>query len=283
MQRLGTALLLVVLAQLAPTAQQHIELIDEAKLPRFEVASVRPGDPKSSTQRVDFPPGRFVQENTTLVNIVSIAFDVPPSNLADPLPDVVTREPFSIEARMPVGSSAADLRLMLRSLLIDRFKLRAHVVSREQDAYALTVASPDRKLGPQMRSSGVDCVARAEAQRRNQPVSPQPEGSKPCGVKVAPGRIDLGGMPVPTLAQMLSRQAGRPVVDRTGLGGPFDVDMQWSPTASGLLTAGDATPALTDGPSIFTAVHEQLGLKLQPSRTSVDYLVIDHIERPDPN
>src|SRR5690348_3253996 len=101
MQRPGVALLFIVLAELALTAQLHIELIDESRLPRFEVVSVRRGDPGGNSPRLDFPPGRFVQENATLLNVVSLAFDVPPSNVAGPLPDVVTREPLSIDARMP--------------------------------------------------------------------------------------------------------------------------------------------------------------------------------------
>lgn len=90
------------------------------------------------------------------------------------------------------------------------------------------------------------------------------------------------GMRLSTLVVMLAGQVGRPVVDQTELTATFDIEMQWSFSTSAGLGHGDTT-AGTDGPSIFTAVQEQLGLKLEPAKTSVDSLVIDHIEHPDPN
>jgi uncharacterized protein (TIGR03435 family) len=281
MRRLGAALLLIALSA-GPVAAQRIELIDDAKLPRFEVASVRRGDPNAPPGRVDFPPGRFVQENVPILNALSLAFDLRNYQMAGSFPELVTREPFTIDARMPAASTAAELRLMLRSLLIDRFKLRVHVESREQDAYALTLARPDGRLGPQLRPSRVDCPARMEAQRRNEPLPPQPEGTKPCAFNFAPGRVDMVGMRLSTLVVMLAGQVGRPVVDQTGLTQTFDIEMQWSFTTSAGLGRGDSTGG-SDGPSIFTAVQEQLGLKLEPAKTSVDHLVIDHIENPEPN
>ena len=281
MPRPVATVLFIVLA-VYPVAAQRIELVDDARLPRFEVVSVRRGDPSAPAGRVDFPPGRFVQDNVPLLNAVSLAFDVRPELLAQPLPDLVTRVPFTIDARMPAASTAAELKLMIRALLIDRFKLRVHVEPREQDAYALTLARRDGSLGPQLRQSRVDCLARMEAQRRNETVTPLPEGSRPCTFNLAAGRIDLTGVPLMTLTVPLARQVGRAVVDKTGLTGTFDVQMQWSfATAGGLSTKDSAV--VGDGPSIFTAVQEQLGLKLEPTKTSVDYLVIDHIELPDAN
>jgi uncharacterized protein (TIGR03435 family) len=280
MSRLAASLLLIVLAA-PPAAAQRIELVEEGMLPRFDVASVRRGDSSAGAGRFDATPGRYLHENMPLLNAISLAFDLPVHQFAGPLP-ALTRELFTIDARMPVASTAAELKLMLRALLIDRFTLRVHVESREQDAYALTLARGDGRLGPQLRPSRVDCPARMEAQRRNEPLPPQPEGSKPCTFNYAPGRIDLGGMPLSALAQLLVGQVGRPVVDRTGLTGTFDVELQWSlATAAALSAASNA--AGSDGPSIFTAVQEQIGLKLEPAKTSVDYLVIDHIEPPGPN
>jgi uncharacterized protein (TIGR03435 family) len=92
----------------------------------------------------------------------------------------------------------------------------------------------------------------------------------------------LGGMPLSALGQLLAGQVGRPVVDRTGLTGTFDVELRWSVATAAALSAGGNT-ASSDAPSIFTAVQEQIGLKLEPAKTSVDYLVIDHIEPPDAN
>jgi uncharacterized protein (TIGR03435 family) len=279
MPRPTAAVLFVVLAA-CPAAAQHIELIEDAKLPRFEVASVRRSDPNAGPGRFDATPGRYLHENMPLLNAISLAFDLRPYQFAG-LPDLA-RELFTIDARMPAATTAAELRLMLRSLLIERFTLRVHVEPREQDALALTLARRDGRLGPQLRQSRVDCPARMEAQRRNEPSPPQPEGSKPCLFNYAPGRIDMNGMPLSSLASLVAGQVGRPVVDRTGLTGTFDVEMRWSfATSAALGGAGDA--AGSDGPSIFTALQEQLGFKLEPTKTSVDYLVIDHIEPPAAN
>jgi uncharacterized protein (TIGR03435 family) len=283
MPRLAAFLVALVLVEGLLDAQHRIALVDEATLPRFEVVSVRPGDPRGGPPRVDFPPGRFVQENAPLMNAISVAFDALPNQFVEPLPDLVTREPFTIDARMPAGTSATNLKLMMRAMLADRFKLKVHVVSAEHDAYALTLASRDGKLGPQLRPASFNCVARMEAVRRNESVTPLPDGAKPC-FNVGPGRLDLTGMPLSTLVQMISNQVGRPVEDQTGLTGTFDVEMRWSPAASGLLPPGtDVAPAGDTGPSVFTAVQEQLGFRLQPAKMSIDHLVIDHIERPEPN
>jgi len=91
-------------------------------------------------------------------------------------------------------------------------------------------------------------------------------------------------MNISLLAQMLSNQMGRPVVDRTGLTGNFDVELHWSLVSSAPLRANPEAAQPTDaGPSIFTALEEQLGLKLEPAKAPVDYLVIDHVERPQPD
>ena len=212
-----------------------------------------------------------------------LAFGVRPYQLPNPLPGVL-RERYSINARMPVDGSPRDRALMLRALLIDRFKMRFHIESREQDAYALTLARSDGRLGPDMRRSTVDCAARIEAQRRNETVPPQPAGTKACGIRNGPGIIDLGGQPLPLLVQMLSNQTARQVIDRTGLEGTFDVELQWALASSGPLRAtADGTAPVSDGPSIFAAVEEQLGLRLESVKAPTDYLVIDHIERPEPD
>ena len=105
--RPAAAFLLTLLAA-HPAAAQRIDIIEEAKLPRFEVASVKPGDARLDARQITVSPGRLVQENMPLWNAVSLAFDVRPAQLANPLPDLITREPFTIDARLPVGTAAAD-------------------------------------------------------------------------------------------------------------------------------------------------------------------------------
>jgi uncharacterized protein (TIGR03435 family) len=263
-------------------AQQRIEIVDESKLPRFDVVSVKPGDPKGVPRQIEITPGRLVQTDIPLSNAVSLAFDLPMNRLGRPLPELLTREHFTIEARMPLNTTVTDLKFMLRALLIDRFKLRVHVESREQDAYAVMLARRDGQPGPRLQPSRVDCRARMEAQAQNRPVPPMPEGSKPCAFNVASGTLTMAGWPITTLLQVLSGQVGRPVVDRTGLTGTFDAEMVWAPETS-QVGPDQLQPVISDRPSLVTAVQEELGLKFEATKTSVDYLVIDHLEHPSPD
>jgi uncharacterized protein (TIGR03435 family) len=261
--------LFVTVTGLAVSAQR-IELTDSTTLPRFDVVSVKPGNPNLPAGRVDGTPGRFVIENQPLWSAITIAFDVTRPGLTNPPPDPIVREMFTIDARLPVTATLPELKLRLRALLADRFKLQVHVDTREQDAYALTLARRDGQLGSRMRPSRVDCRARAEAGRRNEAVAPIPEGSKPCTFSVGAGTLDVGGIPLSTLMAVISGQTGRPVLDKTGLTGTFDVELQWAPEGG-------------DGPAFVTALQEQLGLRLEPTKTLLDYLIIDHVERPEPD
>jgi uncharacterized protein (TIGR03435 family) len=267
----------------ASIVAQRIEVVDEADLPRFEVASVKPADPTATRSMVGIPPGRYVQEDADMFFALNVAFGVGFHQMPDRLPGALA-ERCSIHARMPAGATPRDRALMVRALLVDRFKLRYHVETKEQDGYALTVARRDGRLGPNMRQSSVDCTARLAAQSRNETVAPLAQGAKECGIRNGPAAIDFGGMSLSLLVQMLSNQTGRQVVDQTGLTGNFDVELLWSRASSGPLRATpDPAPPASDGPSIFTAVEEQLGLRLQSVKVPVDYLVIDHVERPQPD
>jgi uncharacterized protein (TIGR03435 family) len=270
---------------LCPAARaQTIQVPDETTLPRFEVASVKPGDPNADFARIGFPPGRFVQENMNLISALAMAFGVRPYQLGT-LPDLIQRDRFSINARIADGTAPADAQLMVRALLIDRFKLHYHVERKEEDGYVLMLARRDGRLGPKLHGSSVDCQARLAAQRQKQELPPQPPGTVECGIRNGPGVINFGGMPFSLLVQMVSNQSGKQVVDGTGLTGNFDVELRWSLESTGAprVNAGGEAPAPGDAPSIFTAVQEQLGLRLQPGKAPIDHLVIDHIERPDPD
>lgn len=269
-----------------PVLAQALAIIDDATLPRFEVASVKPADPNAQGGRFGFPPGRFVQQNVALFpGAVSLAFGLEgPHQIAQPLPDLLTRERFTINAVMPAGAPAADRSRMLRALLIDRFKLRYHVERSEADGFTLTLARRDRALGPNLRPNAVDCSQRLATRLQGQTLPPQPAGTADCAPpQIGPGSITLGGMSLQLLVGILSRQIGAPVVDQTGLTGTFDVELRYSLPARGPV-APDVPPSIVDDtPSIFTAVQEQLGLRLSRTRVPVDRLVIDHIERPEPD
>jgi uncharacterized protein (TIGR03435 family) len=199
-------------------------------------------------------------------------------------PDWIESERFDIEAKADreyapqADGPAPELLAMMRNLLAERFKLAVHHESRDQPVYALVAARADKALGPQLRRVDVDCAAeaaRAMAARRGGAPPPQTDANKmpPCGARVRPGQIMARGTTLQQLTRGLSQFLGRTVIDRSGLPGTFDIDLEWAPEET----------ADAKGPSIFTAVQEQLGLKLESERAPVDVLVIDRVERPDPD
>jgi uncharacterized protein (TIGR03435 family) len=209
-------------------------------------------------------------------------------------PGWIDTDRFEVDATMAPGTSADDMRTMARALLADRFKLVTHPETRDMLVFALVVARIDRKLGPQLQPATVDCNALREAQRRGEappPVPPNPgEAPAPCmtGFRIAAlARIESGGMTMTQLAASLSQSTGRPVIDRTGLSGDYVVTLEFArdPGLSsplGPVPAG-APAAPVDAPSVFVAVQEQLGLKLEARREPTEVLVIDNADQPTPD
>jgi uncharacterized protein (TIGR03435 family) len=205
------------------------------------------------------PGGRFVATNVTVRQLVAFAFGVPNTHFEMIViggPDWIDADRFDVEARVSSGDiPRGQSGPLVRSLLEERFQLRAHRETREHPVYDLVVDRPDRRLGPGLRTSRSDCtVAR-------------------CGLLQAPGSAGGLGVTIPQLADALAPFAGRVIVDRTGLQQPFDIDLKWTP---------DATPA-SDGPGLTTAIREQLGLRLESARGRVDVLVVDAARRLTPN
>jgi uncharacterized protein (TIGR03435 family) len=156
---------------------------------------------------------------------------------------------------------------LLRSLLEDRFKLKSHRETPELQRYALVLARKDGALGPQLRRAPVDCKAEP----------------RQCGLQIQSGRFSSESTVISTLVNFLGSNVQRVVVDRTGLDGRFGLTLEFTPDRTPLPLAADATPPPADKPSIFTALQDQLGLKLEAERGPVDVVVIDHIERPTPD
>jgi uncharacterized protein (TIGR03435 family) len=154
---------------------------------------------------------------------------------------------------------------MVRTLLADRFKLVAHKESRELPIYELVVARSDGQLGPKLHPS--TCVA-----------GRTPDGNR-CGFRPGPGVFVGTDVAVAMrIDASLSSEVHRMVVDRTGLAGTLDIDLHWLPDNPALGPQPDTPPPSPGDPSIFTALQEQLGLKLESTRGPVDVLVIDHVE-----
>jgi uncharacterized protein (TIGR03435 family) len=181
---------------------------------------------------------------------------------------------------------------MLQGLLEDRFHLVAHKETREMPVYALVMANTDRKLGPSLRRSSVDCAAAVAAARaRGAAPPPPPPGELPsCSSSLAPGNIVIRSQTMPQFATALSMltntgsSLGRLIVDRTGLEGYYDVDLRFTPDRIPNFGPGGPPQGLppidTDAASIYAAMREQLGLKLESQRAPVDVIVIDKVEKP---
>ena len=265
-----------------------------AAKPAFDVASVKPSKAVDARRGGALQPGRFSQTNVTLAQLIQMAYAARGSQIVG-ASNWIDADRFDIDAKGPFGLSgfltAADgsppaVYLMLRTLLEERFKLQIHHETRELPVYALEIARIDGRLGPRLRRSDVDCAALMAtiASGGPRPGPPAQPGQAPiCGTLGAPGRIMANGVSMSGLSDMLSRVVDRPVLDRTNLAGDFVLELQWTsdptfpppdPSGSAASTSGG------DLPSIFTAVQEQLGLKLESSRSPVDVLVIDRAEHP---
>jgi uncharacterized protein (TIGR03435 family) len=215
-------------------------------------------------------------------------------------PTWIDQDRFDIVGKAPAGE-ALNIQPRMQSLLADRFQLKAHEEMREAPIYALVVANQNRKLGPKLTPSSVDCAALARG-RGNAPTPPtqpmpamQPGMRPECGIMNSGGKVMGGGTTMTQLASTLSQFAGRTVVDGTGLSGAFDFELEFTPHPGlrGRGLGGGLPPAAPapggdrvvdpSGVSIFTAVQEQLGLKLDSQRGPVPVLVIDSVSHPTEN
>ena len=288
----------IVIAGAAPSSWVAAQAAPPS--PQFEVASIKPNKSGPGPQRIGFQPGgRFTAVNVPVRDLISLAY-----GQSQPLPNFqiiggpgwVASDRFDITAKAegdfqpgPAGPPQ-QIPQMIRALLADRFKLVAHEETRDQPIYVLRLDRQDGKLGPQLRPSTVDCAALRGANRGAPPPGP-PEFGKapPCGAMMAPGRMMSGGTPIAMLANSLSRLVSRVVVDQTGLTGNYEATLEFTPDQSqlppgglGNLPPGVPAPPV-DGPSLFTALREQLGLKLDSDHGRVRVLIIDSIEPPTPD
>ena len=285
---IASVLTLAAMAQAPATSEPQ---------PSFEVASVRPntsGDNRTSSQTL--PGGRYTGINIPVRSLIINSYNLQPQQLIG-APDWISSERFDIVAKAerefePPESrdTPSQLQLMLQSLLAERFKLKVHREPREMDVYALVPLRQDGRLGPELKPSTTDCDAIRAARRKggSPPEPPKPGERLQCGAWVGAGELNAGGQPLLELVSLLSSTVGRSVVDRTGLKGTYDIHLKWTPDFVRQRPAGETVRINgiefdPSGPSIFTALQEQLGLKLESERGTVEALVIDHIERPSPD
>lgn len=236
----------------------------------FEVASIKPNDggPGSSTMRT-MPNGQFVATNVTLRSLIVSAYQVKDFQVTGG-PPWLASDRFDINAKPPEGVQEVSLA-MLRSLLEERFKLVVRREGREERVHALVLASKSGTLGPQLKVSALEC-GNAEAPQ----AGVEPSRSCALNTTVGPrrGRMFGRGQAMRDIATAIGKfETSRMVVDRTGLSGVFDFELRWT-------TTDLQVPGADDPPSLLTAIHEQLGLKLEQARGPVEFVVVESASQP---
>ena len=282
--RLSLGIALVVASGIASLAQS-LPAPPGPNAPAFEVASIKRNltDDKGP-RRIE--PDRFVSIGWPLRYVIATAYRAKGFQVVGG-PTWVDTDFFDINAKAPEKTPAADILPMLRGLLTQRFKLRTHVEQREMPVYVLVLARADGRLGPGMRRTTQNCVQlRAEGKTTSGKPGEFPvcasrlRAMSPKGVatlEMAEGGISIAAF----IANMSGYLPDRLVIDRTGLKGDFDIQLQFElPGAGPAPTTPDATTPVDDAPTLFNAVQQQLGLKLQSERAPVDVLVIDSVEPP---
>ena len=285
----------------------------------FEAVSIRVSrDSFAGVGLVALQPGRLLATEATLREMISVAYSLPRERVIGGPPWIASTR-YNVTATTAGQIERDQARLMLQKLLADRFGLTSHREQRNLPIYALTVARKDGSLGPRLQRSGPECAPVAPPTFFAGAVPPPPPPPPPasgspmtpllerpvrlrCPSIVFPGAISARGFTLDEFTYRLSRFVARPVVDRTGLTGEFDIDLAFQselaaagPALGGPVGGGAAPDAAGRGerpwqadaqrgaPSVFSAMQDQLGLKLEATRAPIDVLVIDGVQQPAEN
>jgi uncharacterized protein (TIGR03435 family) len=215
--------------------------------PRFEVASIKPSPSDGGNTNIPTPtPDRFEAHNITARTLIALAWDVRVFQVSGG-PAWLDSQRYDIVAKPDGNAEDQHLRRMVRTLLAERFLLQAHHATKEMPVFTLEIAKGGAKLPPASPGNDPDIRGRG-------------------------GHLTAKRVTAELLARILANELERPVLNRTGIDGAFDVDLEYTP---------EQNPE--PGASLFTAIQEQLGLKLESRRAPVDVLLLDRIERPSPN
>jgi len=248
--------------------------------PQFEVASVKRNTSVSESMRFPVPEnGRFAVENIPLKVLIAFAFGVQGSDISgDPSWVGPAKYDVAATAKEP-DITRDDYRLMLQALLIDRFRLAIHWAQRDRNGFTLVA---DKK-GPKLVAASAPC---------SEPGAPRDAGAVICGTFfTGPASLEARRMSMRQFASTLSIILDAPVIDKTVTAGLYDIHIEFSPEGTNLSGRGarplatplDADNPDRDKPSIFTALQQQLGLRLESARVPTRILVIDHVEEPTEN
>ncbi len=249
-------------------AQSPAPAVDKTAGPKFEVASIKPADPSVRGFRIQTAPGgRYIATGVTVRFLIAQAYAVRDFQISGG-PGWTDSERYEINAKGENGieNKPGQMALMLQDLLADRFQLKLNRETKEMPIYTLVLAKNGAKLK--------DSTVGAEGRR----------------MQTGRGRIEVQGIDMAGLAMQLSQQLRRTVLDKTGLAGNYDFKLEWTPDVGqqqlGPKEIGGpetAPPVDSTGPSLFTALQEQLGLRLESTKGPVEMLVIDRVEKPTEN
>ncbi len=238
----------------------------------FEVASIKATPPPTDGRlEISFSgdPGRLDWKGIPLKMILARAYEVKDFQISGP--DFIEGSRFDVTAKIPLGASQGEVPAMLRTLLEERFKLVAHRETKDANVYGITIAKGGLKLK----------VADGDGANAGQ-------------VRVRPGRLELNGVPISQLAQILSRMLNRPVVDQTETKDVYNIQLEFTPEpgmgrgmgmappppgAGGPQGHAEGTSTDKEPGSIFTALQEQCGLKLEAKKAPVEMVVVDRMEK----
>jgi bla regulator protein blaR1 len=274
-------------------AQTQSATAATAPLPQFEVASIKPAAPD---QRGTFirpgANGGININNMPVKEMMALSWHVQPYQITGG-PSWIESARYDISATANHRLKPDELPLMIQALLADRLQLKVHHETKELPIYALVIANKDGKLGPQLKESKEGSCTPFDTTKPPPPPDPNKPPTLGCGgMQMGPARLNATSVDLAMLTGVLGRTLGRTLVDKTGLTGKFDIQLQWTPDQAQLqamappggLPPGMPAPQFDpNGPSIFTALQEQLGLKLESQKGPVDIIVIDHVERPSEN
>lgn len=286
-----TSLVVIAAIVLIPAAAPaQVTTVDQgpapaaARVPEFDVVSIKSDRSPTGQFRSGTTPDGISVVNTPLLMLIRQAYGLFNTNddrIAG-APDWVKSSKFDIEAKVS-GADVDDLHklnreqrgLMLQALLADRFKLKAHSETRELPIYWLTVSKSGSKLKGASNADITDGVTDSKDRAAR--------GS----TQLARGHLTAHAISISSLLSSLTQITGRTVLDKTGLTGEYDLTLEWTPDDASTSIRGPDGASINvvaeSGPTIFTAVQEQLGLKLESGKGPVDCLVIDHVEPPTEN
>lgn len=260
--------------------------------PSFEVASIKPDHSGAQQIMIMFRPGTFTTKGTTVKLLITIAYGVKEFQVSGG-PGWINTDRFDVDAKMsdteveylnklPSDQQSTRMGLMVQGLLADRFQLKVSHATKDLPVYALVVA----KNGPKLHEA--------------KPGDTYPNGIRgldgvahPGMMRMGPGQLTGQALEMGALTTVLSQQLGRTILDHTGLKGQYDISLQWTPdVGEGMMFGGPAgpkppgenpAPPESTGPSIYTALQEQLGLKLDSTKGPVEIVVVDRVEQPSEN